>query len=85
MQGWVLMSHADESDYSGGFGYLVGDFYSDIESVCRAITNDTTNTTIVSLTYDNGGEKAMIVSNKGMIYGAYLCKMPMREDVPTKW
>lgn len=85
MQGWVLMLHRDVAGYEAAEGLLVGEMQSDIESACRAITDDTPRSKIVSVEYDNGGDKAKIVDNRGNIYGAYLYKMPMREDVPTKW
>ncbi len=85
MQGWVLMAHDDYADYVNAHGYLIGKFYSDIESVCRVITDDPwMKTTVVNMEYDNDGEKVLITTDKGGLYGAYLCKMPMRSDMPTK-
>lgn len=85
MNGWVLMAHDDYADWNNAHGYLIGSFYSDIESVCRVITDDRwMKTAIVSVEYENDGEKALITTDKGALYGAYLCKMPMRDDVPTR-
>jgi hypothetical protein len=85
MQGWILMEHRTEKDYTQAYGWLVGSFYSDIESACRAITDNDLRYPVVSVTYRDDGKAVMIVDKKGRIYGAWIMVMPMREDMPTKW
>lgn len=84
MQGWILMIHDSYTEYAAGYGQLV-DVFSDIESVCRGIADDHwLCSKIVDVHYDNDGEKALLTADSGKLFGAYLCKMPMRDDVPTK-
>lgn len=84
MQGYVLMEHESYADYADAKGWLIGSFYSDIESICRAITDDSVHKRqIVDVQYNNDGEKVLILASDGTLYGAYLCKMPMRSDMPT--
>lgn len=84
MNGWILMQHRNYTDFTQAHGDLMGGFYSDIESACRAITDDwLINDYVVSVEYQNDGEKALITTSKGAFFGAYMVKMPMREDMPT--
>lgn len=84
MQGWVVMEHRTELDYINSYGWLTGSFYSDIESVCRAINDDDSRYPVVSVTPRSDGQAYMIVDKKGRIFGAWICIMPMRDDMPTK-
>lgn len=85
MQGWVLMSHKSYEDWCVPRGDLIGSFYSDIESVCREITDDPwVKGHVVNVEYGWNGESALLTTSEGKLFGAFLCKMPMREDMPTK-
>lgn len=86
MELWILMSHQDEGGLSQGWGSLLGGLYSDIESACRAITDECLyKDEIVSVEYLNGGEKAAVRTKNGRVFGVYKDRVPMREHVPMKW
>lgn len=85
MQGWIILEHDSFKDFIADKGTLIGSFYSDIESACRALVEDGWiggQSPIVSAEPHNGFEKYKITLANGKIYGAYLCKMPMRADMP---
>lgn len=86
MELWTLMWHRNYRDWCQAEGSLMGGFYSDIESVCRMLRDDPLErAVIVSIEYQNDGTKALLTSDRGKLYGAYKDRLPMREDVPTKW
>lgn len=85
MEAWVVLRHHTEEDLMQAEGRLMGGYYSDVETICRVLKDQVMyEDEIVDIVYTNNGKKAGLYSRKGIIYGAYLDRMPMREDVPTK-
>ena len=82
LQGWVLMLHHSWSDYGQARGGLVGKFYTDIESVCRALRDDAYQ--IINIVPRSDGQSVMIECSKGEIFGAWLCVLETQERAVTE-